>query len=743
MRYMMIPICSKSCRKNTENLNTKISKLTEELSDCETDLYNYKSSLSQVEASRPSPSIYVSKGNSSKLGGNNFSAFEQRESSSNIMSKPMVKFVKETGCFNAIKVNNTKNARKTTVKYAEIYRNISQSPKDVSNNFSPPIIKDWDFEDESEVDYTLNKTIRPNIEHVNVGGKNETTKQHKTNCGIWVATKDPWARDNHSQNNMKFLSTYKSIIPRAVLLKTGTKPIVVNKPKMNVAQPKMTSFVKTAHLNVKRPFERKSAVKNQIKKIWVPKVPTGRTNIPTVDLKVPTAKPTVAANLGNKGKAVKASAYWIWKPKQNTTNQGLNFNGVLVIFKKYQYINIQGRLKYMIDNISYLSEYEPYDGGYVSFGHGGGKITGKGIIKTGKYFKLNDDAYVLLRTPRQHNMYSIDLNNSVPHKNLTYLVAKDSVDESMMWHRRLGHLNFKTMNKLVRNNLVKGLPSKSFENDHSCVACLKGKQHKASLVTDDFSRCDNGGEFKNREMDEFYTKKGKFDAKGYECYFVGYSLSSKAFRVFNKRTNKVEKNLHVDFLENQPIEKGAGPNWLFDIDTLTKSMNYVPVVAGTSSTNILGTKENINQVVKENVSSLRFIALPNWFHEAHMETSNDFIRNSEAKDDTLKEQDSNADVPESSGNTNPTATTKDPLANYVEVVLSPTLETIVSTVSSPVPTASTIILSNESSEPLSSPIVETVVPTVSTIVPPVSSSGPRIILKGVHAIKKHYLWVMK
>nr|GFA52816.1 putative ribonuclease H-like domain-containing protein [Tanacetum cinerariifolium] len=103
----------------------------------------------------------------------------------------------------------------------------------------------------------------------------------------------------------------------------------------------------------------------------------------------------------------------------------------------------------MTGNISYLSEYEPYDGGYESFGQGGCKITGKGIIKTGKLefenvyfvkelkynlfsvsqicdnknsilftdfectvlgkdFKLKDDTNVLLRTPRQHNMYSID-----------------------------------------------------------------------------------------------------------------------------------------------------------------------------------------------------------------------------------------------------------------------------------------------------------------------------------------------
>nr|GEX15657.1 ribonuclease H-like domain-containing protein [Tanacetum cinerariifolium] len=82
---------------------------------------------------------------------------------------------------------------------------------------------------------------------------------------------------------------------------------------------------------------------------------------------------------------------------------------------------------------------------------------------------------------------------------------------------------------------------------------------------------------------------GKFDAKGDEGYFVGYSLSSKAFMVVNKKTKKIEENLHVDFLENKSIKKGTGPDWLFDIDTLTNSINYVPVVvAGTSSTNISG-----------------------------------------------------------------------------------------------------------------------------------------------------------
>ncbi|GKD10179.1 putative ribonuclease H-like domain-containing protein, partial [Tanacetum coccineum] len=72
---------------------------------------------------------------------------------------------------------------------------------------------------------------------------------------------------------------------------------------------------------------------------------------------------------------------------------------------------------------------------------------------------------------------------------------------------------------------------------------------------------------------------GKFDGKSDDGFFVGYSLNSKAFRVYNIRTRKVEKNLHVRFLEDKPIIAGDGPKWLFDIDVLTKSLNYVPVVA--------------------------------------------------------------------------------------------------------------------------------------------------------------------
>ncbi|GJV04783.1 putative ribonuclease H-like domain-containing protein [Tanacetum coccineum] len=268
-------------------------------------------------------------------------------------------------------------------------------------------------------------------------------------------------------------------------------------------------------------------------------------------------------------------------------------------------------------------------------------------------FKLIDESKVLLRVPRKNNMYSVDLKNIVPKGGLTCLFAKATSDESKLWHRRLGHLNFKTMNKLVKGNLVRGLPSKLFENDQTCVACQKGKQHRAScksktensislplhllhmdlfgptfvkslmkkmyclVVTDDYSRftwvfflatkdetsgilksfitgienlvdhkvkvirCDNGTEFKNRER---INHLGKFNGKADEGFFVGYSLNS------------------------------SGPDWLFDINALTRTMNYEPIVAGTQSNGFAGTKvsDNVGQARKETEPVKYYILLPLW-----------------------------------------------------------------------------------------------------------------------------------
>nr|GEV95848.1 putative ribonuclease H-like domain-containing protein [Tanacetum cinerariifolium] len=192
-----------------------------------------------------------------------------------------------------------------------------------------------------------------------------------------------------------------------------------------------------------------------------------------------------------------------------------------------------GCLRHMIRNMSYLSEFEELNGGYVAFGGNpkSGKISRKGKIRSGKFgfddvyfvkelkfnlfsvsqmcdkknsvlftdteylvlsleFKLPNDSQVLLRVPRENNMYNVNIKNIVPFGELTCLFVKATIDESNLWHRRLGHINFKSMNKLVKGYLVRGLPIKVFENDNTCVACKKGKKHKATCKTKPVSSVD-------------------------------------------------------------------------------------------------------------------------------------------------------------------------------------------------------------------------------------------------------------
>ncbi|GJU54322.1 putative ribonuclease H-like domain-containing protein [Tanacetum coccineum] len=104
---------------------------------------------------------------------------------------------------------------------------------------------------------------------------------------------------------------------------------------------------------------------------------------------------------------------------------------------------------------------------------------------------------------------------------------------------------------------------------------------------------------------------GKFDGKSDEGFFVGYSLSSKAFRVYNTRTRRVEENLHIGFLENKPMIEGNGPKWLFDIDSLTQSMNYVPVAAGIIINESAGTQGELNAGTSEEISQ-DCIVMPIW-----------------------------------------------------------------------------------------------------------------------------------
>ncbi|GKA60203.1 putative ribonuclease H-like domain-containing protein [Tanacetum coccineum] len=228
----------------------------------------------------------------------------------------------------------------------------------------------------------------------------------------------------------------RNFVPRAVLMKSGLKTLNTagqNSSRaaisVNTARPINTAYPRPIVNSAKTTsnvFNRAhSHVKRPFNKYTTNKNSNFNEKVNTVRENVTTVGPkaVVNDNKGNEANAVKASACW-------------------------GYPQLELQEKGDIDN-----------------------------------FKLTDESHVLLKVPRKDNMYSVDLRNVVPQGGLTCLFAKATLDESNLWHRRLGHINFKTMNKLVRGNLVRGLPSKIFENDHTCVACQKGKQHKASCKT--------------------------------------------------------------------------------------------------------------------------------------------------------------------------------------------------------------------------------------------------------------------
>ncbi|GJR28173.1 retrovirus-related pol polyprotein from transposon TNT 1-94 [Tanacetum coccineum] len=100
---------------------------------------------------------------------------------------------------------------------------------------------------------------------------------------------------------------------------------------------------------------------------------------------------------------------------------------------------------------------------------------------------------------------------------------------------------------------------------------------------------------------------GKFDGKADEGFLVGYSINSKAFRVFNTRTRKVEENLYITFLENRPNVAGSRPDWLFDIDLLTNSMNYEPVTTWNQTNKNAGIKDNVDAIPTQQYILLPFL----------------------------------------------------------------------------------------------------------------------------------------
>ncbi|GJU17977.1 putative ribonuclease H-like domain-containing protein, partial [Tanacetum coccineum] len=303
-------------------------------------------------------------------------------------------------------------------------------------------------------------------------------------------------------------------------------------------------------------------------------------------------KAVVNAVMGNNVNDVKASACWVWKPKTK-------------VLDHEQGVIDSGCSRHMTGNMSYLINYEEIDGGYVAF--------------------LIDESQVLLRVPRKNNMYSVDLKNIVPKGGLTCLFAKATSDESKLLHRRLvAERRNRTLIEAARTMLADSkLPTTFWAEAVNTFFYVQNrvlvvKPHDKTLYelfhgrtpTLSFMRPFGCPITILNTIDHL----GKFNGKAGEGFFVGYSLNSKAFRVFNSRTRIVEENLHIRFSENTPNIAGSGPDWLFDIDALTRTMNYEPIAAGTQSNGFAGTKasDNAGQARKETDTVKDYILLPLW-----------------------------------------------------------------------------------------------------------------------------------
>ena len=172
----------------------------------------------------------------------------------------------------------------------------------------------------------------------------------------------------------------------------------------------------------------------------------------------------------------------------------------------------------MTGDITQLNNIQSFNGGYVSFAGGdGGKITQKGTVSNGvlsfenvnfapelKHSLLSvsqicdkgysthftdkecmilkpgfviPEEWILVKSKRDGNAYIIDMNSNLPEQ-VTCLFSKISEQTAMLWHRRLGHANAKNLNRLAKNEMVRGLPVKDFITFEKCVSCAQGKHHR-------------------------------------------------------------------------------------------------------------------------------------------------------------------------------------------------------------------------------------------------------------------------
>ncbi|GJR05123.1 ribonuclease H-like domain-containing protein [Tanacetum coccineum] len=321
-------------------------------------------------------------------------------------------------------------------------------------------------------------------------------------------------------NNTQRINHQNKFVPSAVLTRFGRVPVSAAKQssfraaastgavkqvntathtnRVNVSKTRTNTFHKS-HSPIRRPFHKSTA----------PNTSISNEIVNTVRVKgVNTAGQTaVSAVKGNGVTAIKASAGCVWRPKMTDLNNVSKDNSGSWVSKRgnpQQALKNKGIFdsrcsRHMTRNKDFLTDYQEIDGGFVAFGRStrGGKITEKQCFftETECYvlsldFKLLDESQVLLNVPRQSNMYSFDLKNVVPSGDLTCLFAKATLDESNLWHKRLGH--GKQHKASCKAKLVSSIsqPLQMLHMDLFGPTSVRSINHKTYcfVVTDDFSK---------------------------------------------------------------------------------------------------------------------------------------------------------------------------------------------------------------------------------------------------------------
>nr|GEV90369.1 hypothetical protein [Tanacetum cinerariifolium] len=200
----------------------------------------------------------------------------------------------------------------------------------------------------------------------------------------------------------------------------------------------------------------------------------------------------------------------------------------------------------LVNAVKASAYYKEFNGGYVAFGGNpkGGKITGK------------DHKVKVIRCGNETEFKNREMNQFCEMKGIMrqFSVARTPQQNGVVERRNM------TLIEAARTMLTDSKLTTTFWPEAVNTACYVPFVSPVTILN---------------------TKDhlGKFDGKVDEGFFIGYSLNNKAFRVFNSRTWIVEGNLHIRFSENTPNVVGSRTNWLFDIDALTRTMNYEPIVA--------------------------------------------------------------------------------------------------------------------------------------------------------------------